>query len=305
MDKTRLRVVAANKSNILVPSNFSNYDFALNPYVGCQFGCNYCYVRFFVKDAQSEWGDFVRRRDHLATRLPRELHKCAGARVVLGTMTDPYQPEERKARLTRQALQLLAAASPGPSKVGIFTRSPIVLDDLELISRLPRSRVHFSVTPFPKALMQKLERIPVSTSARFRTIRKLHDAGIRTHASVAPAIPHLSDAVTAEYCESLVACGVDEFFVDPMQTYSASYASLRDALASDPLWSQIDATMQNPAAFAAWKTAYRASWQKSWEAAGGTRTKTLAIWCDHTTRVWQDLMTGQDLDRRRYGDDAE
>jgi len=303
MDKTKLIVTQASRGKIITPSGFKNYDWALNTYVGCQFGCNYCYVRFFVKDAKSEWGDFVRTRDHVVDRLPKELPQTAGERLVLGTMTDPYQPQERKSRLTRLALEAIRDAPSGPSKVGIFTRSPIVLDDAELIAGLPRARVHLSITPFPKDLMTKLERIPVQTAARFRTVAALKKAGIRVHVNVAPAIPHLSDSMTEEYCEEIARSGADEFFVDPMQAYSDSYESLRTAMVGDPLWPKVDATMSDPEAFARWKKGYRQSWRKAWRKAGAP-VGTLAIWCDHVHHVWEELLTGKKLDPRAYGDDA-
>lgn len=292
----------ARKGHIITASTFKGYDYCLNPYVGCQFGCNYCYVRFFIKDPQRPWGEFVRTRDHIATRLPRELTQIAHQRLVLGTMTDPYQPQERKSRLTRMALETILAAPVKPSKVGIFTRSPIVLDDIDLIRQLPKARVHYSITPFPREVMVKIEQIPVQTKARWECIRKLKEAGIRVHVNVAPAIPHLSDPMTEEFCDRLAECEVNEFFVDPMQAYSESFTALQTAMAGDPLWPQVEATMRDKKRFDAWKAQYRKDWEQTW-AKKGNPPGTLAIWCDHISRVWTDMVTGQDLNPALYGDD--
>jgi len=301
-EKRSLTVTDARKGKIVTETNFRSYDYGLNTYVGCEFGCKYCYVRFFIKD-EKPWGEFVRLRNHLENRLPKELPGVAGSRLVMGTMTDPYQPVERKHRLTRRALEMIDASERKPSKVGIFTRSPIVLDDLELIARMPKARVHFSVTPFTRDIMTKIEGIPVQTKARWAVVRKLKAAGIRVHVNVAPAIPVVSDALIEEYCAELVSCGVDEFFVDPMQTYSEAFRALGEAMEGDPAWPEVQRIMTDKKAFAAWKAEYRLAWRDTWTKAGAPE-KTLAIWCDHASHTWEKLLTGEVLDMKNYHGDA-
>lgn len=292
----------ARKGRIITQSTFKGYDWCLNPYVGCQFGCKYCYVRFFIKDAKKPWGEFVRRREHVTKRLPTELPKISGSRLVLGTMTDPYQPEERRHRLTRSALELISKMETPLDKVGIFTRSPIVLDDADLIASLPRGRVHYSITPFTRDIMTKIEGIPIKTEARWKVIAKLKKAGVRIHVNVAPAIPVVSDSLTAEYCAAMAEIGVHEFFVDPMQAYSESFKALQQAMVGDPSWQAVEDIMLDKAKYQAWKDQYKADWQAAWQKVGAP-TETLAIWCDHINHKWCDLMTGQDLNPRIYGDD--
>ena len=304
MAKQNMLLTVARKGKIVTRSTFKGYDWCLNPYVGCQFGCRYCYVRFFIKDAARPWGEFVRRREHMADQLPKEIPQMAGSRLVLGTMTDPYQPEERKHRLTRLALGLLKSAVDPLDKVGIFTRSPIVLEDAALIASLPRGRVHFSITPFTRGIMVKIEQIPVQTSARWEAIRKLKEAGVRIHVNVAPAIPVVSDSLTQEYCERMAGIGVDEFFVDPMQAYSDSFTALEASMIGDPAWPQVHHIMTDKARYNAWKDQYRDGWEKAWQKVGAP-TRTLAIWCDHVNKTWTDMATGTALDPRAYGDDLE
>lgn len=303
MAKQNMLLTVARKGRVVTKSTFKGYDWCLNPYVGCQFGCRYCYVRFFIRDPNRPWGEFVRRRAHLSTQLPKELPAIAGSRLVLGTMTDPYQPEERKHRLTRAALGQILAMQKPLAKVGIFTRSPIVLDDAATIAKLPRARVHFSITPFTRDIMTKIEGIPVRTEARWQTIRALRDAGVRIHVNVAPAIPVVSDALTEEYCGQMADIGVSEFFVDPMQAYSDSFAALGQAMAGDPAWPKVEAIMTDKAKYQAWKDRYKSEWEAAWKKVGAP-AGTLAIWCDHVNNVWTDLVTGKALDPRLYGDDV-
>jgi len=186
-----------------------------------------------------------------------------------------------------------------PDKVGIFTRSPVVLDDAALIAKLPKARVHFSITPFTRDIMTKIEGIAVQTRARWETIQKLRAAGIRIHVNVAPAIPIISDSLTREYAEKLSEIGVEEFFVDPMETYKDSFKSLENAMNTDPAWPSVKAIMTNDVDFQKWKGQYKKDWETTWKRVGNP--KTLAIWSDHTNDVWTDMATGTALNHRYYG----
>lgn len=295
-----LNVVTANKGPLVTKSGFSGYDVCINSYVGCQFGCSYCYVRFFVKDPEVEWGEFVRLRKHITTRLPRDTPLLIGKRLVLGTMTDPYQPLERKHRLTREVLDILLASPHKPDKVGIFTRSPIVLDDLDRIAQLPRPRIHFTVTPFERDVMQRLEPIAIETRARFKAIRAIKAKGIRVHVSVAPALPLLSEKLTGTIAKELADIGVDEFFVDPMQAYAQSFDATFGALSDLPEWPRIQSIIKG-GGYARWKRAYRVLWQIAWKPY--MHLPILPIWSDHEHHTWVDMRTGEIMSKRLYGDD--
>ena len=293
-----MKTQKASRGKLITDTGFQGFDLALNPYVGCQFGCSFCYVRFFVKDKQEPWGQFVRTRDHIPARIPKEISKVAGKRIVLGTMCDPYQPQERKSRLTRQALQLLASAQNPPSKVGIFTRSPIVLDDLALIASLPGAQVHCTVSPVPRDAMTLMEPIPVRTEARWEVVRKLKAAGIRVHVNIAPSMPILSDPLVEENVRRLADLRVDEFFVDSMQPYSESLAATSVAMASHPDWPAVVKIVKDKAEYAKWKKRHRHDWMATWKRFG--QPEALPIWCDHETRVWEDMRTGAAMDPKAY-----
>jgi len=286
----------AKRSKLIQHTGFKAYDICLNTYVGCEFGCSYCYVRFFVKDKNHAWGEFVRIRKYLTEKLPKELPPEAGKRLVIGTMTDPYQPAERQHRITRSALEIIKSSDL--SKVGIFTRSPIVLDDIKLIQQLPKRRVHFTVSPYPDKFLKILEPIPVSINRRFEVIKELKDAGIRVHVNIAPAIPIISDPLVEEYATRLAEIGVDEFFVDPMQAYSDSYRSLGVELSKEPEWIEVNRIMSDEELFNEWKTEYYCRWLDIWSKIGNKNT--LAIWSDHENKVWVEMITGESLDVKLY-----
>lgn len=296
-----LKIIDAPRNALITESGFSGYDCCLNPYVGCEFGCSYCYVRFFIKDEEAAWGDFVKVRRHITTKLPNQVGKWVGKRLVIGTMTDPYMPIERRYRLTRRALEIIVKEGRF-AKVGIFTRSPIILDDIDLIKTLPRPRVHFTVSPFPREAMVKIEPIAIQTSARFAAMKKLKQAGIRVHANIAPAIPFLSTKeMVDEYVKALIDAGVDEFFVDPMQAYAQSFDATFAALKDDPDWDRISATIKGKHTYDAWKALYKSWWMEAWKP--HRALPILPIWSDHQSKAWVDMRTDTTMDRHHYGDD--
>ena len=334
MPKKALETVAT-KSKVLVKSMFSGYDACINTYVGCEFGCSYCYVRWFVKDKKLDWGEFVRVRTHIEDKLPNEIRKgyvqiqegrddyidgdgveksrphhkhlpINEARLVLATMTDNYQPSEVKHRITRKTLQILTRTDlPQFKKVGIFTRSPLVLQDIELIKKLPRPRVHFTVTPFAPKILRAIEPYTPRTERRWDTIKKLKEAGIRTHVNIAPVMPLMSEHYIEETIAKLVELKVDEYFVDPFMAYKESYESFRAACQGvDGVdWDKTEAIIRNKDAYQDWKNEYYQRWLTAWNKIKEQSPNTLPIWSDHQHHVWVDMNTGQTMSKRLYGDD--
>lgn len=336
MAKAEVKVASRNK--LITKTGFKNYDVCLNPYVGCEFGCSYCYVRFFVKDPQKEWGDFVRVRSHIDEKLPKELAKgyfslptgklpilndegeptgkkrttttplaVTDARLVIGTMTDPYQPQEKKHRLTRTALQIILRDDlPRLKKVGIFTRSPLVLQDLDLIKQLPKARIHFTITPYPDEVVRKIEPFSPKTASRWRVIQKLKEAGIRVHVNVAPVMPIISDPFIEQFAEKLASIGVDEYFVDPMQAYKESFDAFEKSCSQIPSldWAAIKDTMLDKRKYLDWKHTYYQRWQ-----AARAKFQHLApdhqmpIWCDHVNHTWVNMKNEEQMDYKNYNDD--
>lgn len=324
-----MKISIANKSKIITPSLFSGYDACINPYVGCGYGCSYCYVRFFIKDEQHEWGDFVRIRTHIKDKLPKELHKneislpdgkiidqktgkpkkkykkvpITEARLVMGTMTDPYQPIERKYRLTRETLtQLTATDTPQFKKVGIFTRSPIVLDDIDLIKKLPKARVHFTITPMPPEARRIIEPYSSMISRRWDVVKKLKEAGIRVHCNISPIIPLLSEEFIEDFVQKTIELEVDEYFVDPLQPYKQSFESFQTACQKLNIdWPKIARIMQNKDLYLDWKADFFEKWNNE-RLKHNQVPNQLPIWCDHENKIWIDMRNMQQMDHRNYND---
>ena len=183
---------------------------SINPYVGCEFGCSYCYARDthrYVMERHGaadssplpSWQAFERRilvKTGVAEVLARTLDpkRLAGHSLVIGTATDPYQPAERRFRLTRRILEALLRYR-GLS-IGLITKSPLVTRDLDLLQALTARHelsVNLSLCTLDARLARRLElRSPVP-AARLRALGRLTAGGIHAGLLVAPILPGITD----------------------------------------------------------------------------------------------------------------
>jgi len=290
-DKHPVHVSEAPRNKIISTSKFTQYDHCLNPYVGCAHGCTYCYVQFFMK-GPTTWGHWVRVRRHMDRQLPRDLRDVTPTRLAIGTMTDPYQPIEEEERLTRRALEIVAEYEM--TSVGIFTRSPLILDDLELLQRV-NATIHFTIAPIDPKYLEKLEPLTTEIEARWEAVEKLKSAGLKTCVNVAPALPIVSDDLAVEYCNKLAALQIDEFFVDPMQLYRESKNRVEMALYGHPRYQEIEVLLESRAGYAEWKGRMHESWVEAWQAVMDQSPNTRALAMDHENKVRIDMSNGDHL----------
>ncbi len=175
------------------------FDRSVNPYRGCEHGCIYC----FARPSHAYWDlspgiDFETRliaKTNLAERLEAELSKpgYVPQPIALGVNTDAYQPLEREQRLTRQALEVLLRFR---HPVHIITKGSLVLRDLDLLVPLAEQRlvsVSVSLTTLDDELKRIMEPRAAAPTARLRTLRTLHEAGVPVSVMCAPMIPMIND----------------------------------------------------------------------------------------------------------------
>jgi DNA repair photolyase len=204
----------AVRSVLNTPASTHMGFWSINPYVGCEFGCTYCYARdthkWTVERAVSTVPSFHRSdlppeeafekeilvKSDVAEVLGRTLNpaRLAGNPLVIGTATDPYQPAERRFQLTRSILDVLCSYQ-GLS-VEIITKSPLVTRDVDLLQALSRHNevnVNISLATADPRLARRLElRSPVP-AARLRALQRLTAGGVHAGLIVAPIIPGITD----------------------------------------------------------------------------------------------------------------
>lgn len=193
------RVYTNQSSAILVrqkPTGFLRaFSFSLNPYSGCAFQCGGCYVPdllFGRAERLGGWGSYVEVREHAAAAVQKAAPDLEGSTFFMSPVSDVYQPAERRYRLTREVLETLREI---PFDWGLIsTRSPLILEDLELIRSFgSRLEVGISVPTDREDLRRKLDPKNPPVAARLNAARRLREAGTAVRLHVAPLQPHTDD----------------------------------------------------------------------------------------------------------------
>lgn len=178
------------------------FQWSINPYRGCQHGCSFCYARathtFLGMEADDAFQNHIFLKANAAEALEAQLIKIARSRsglksighVAIGTATDPYQPAEAKAKLTRQCLEVLAKYK---IPVSITTRSPLILRDIDVLRRMPVTSVNFSIHTLDMTIWRNMEPSTPAPRQRLKAVRELAEAGIPAGIFLAPILPLLTD----------------------------------------------------------------------------------------------------------------
>ena len=209
----------------------SEYDYTLNPYSGCSFGCTYCYAAFFATSRKEEnkWGNWVKVKENaaesLAKRTPGNLD---GKLIYMSSVTDPYQPVERKLQLTRQLLQILAENHK--PKLVVQTRSPDAVRDINIfrniVDRGGQVQVNMTVTTDDEDVRAAFEPFCPSNKRRLDAISEIACSGIQACITITPLI-WVTDA--DQFAESLVTTGIKQFIVQPFHLKRGKFiAGTRD-----------------------------------------------------------------------------
>jgi DNA repair photolyase len=213
--------------SILTKSNIPGVDFCVNPYVGCAHACRYCYARFMKRFTGHDepWGDFVDVKVNAVELLRKRLASMRNkeGHVLVGSVTDAYQPLERKYALTRGILRELAAS---PFDVTVLTKSDLVTRDVDVLAECERCDVEFSINGVDAEAAAALEPGAASPTRRVAALRKLHEAGVATRVFVSPILPGLTD-LRAIF--EAVAGSVDGISAETLNVGAANWSRLAAA----------------------------------------------------------------------------
>jgi DNA repair photolyase len=190
------------------------FDRSINAYRGCEHGCAYCFARpthaYLGHSAGLDFERDIYVKVNAVEQLRRELadKRYKPRAIAMGTNTDPYQPSERKHKLTRQILQVLLETRHPTT---ITTKSALVVRDLDILqpmAELGLVRVGLSITSMDAKLSRKMEPRASSPEKRLEALRLLSEAGVPTGVMVAPIIPAINDMELERIVDAAAAQGV-------------------------------------------------------------------------------------------------
>jgi DNA repair photolyase len=194
------------------------FTHTINPYRGCEFGCRYCYARytheFLELRSPEEFEQKIYFKQNGAWLLAQELAGLKpGTEIALGTATDPYQPLERKQKITRSLLEVFARK--GGFRLGIVTKSTLILRDLDLLNEITKENkvtVHLTVTTVNAKLARLLEPRAPRPDLRMRVVAQLREAGLRAGVLCSPLMPGITDSRASINAVARAAAAADASF---------------------------------------------------------------------------------------------
>jgi len=208
-------------------------DYCINPYVGCQHACKYCYAESYTRRFSNHaeaWGDFVDVKINAPAVLAREVKRKPKGTVYISSLTDAYQPLERKYELTRKLLDILLHHQ---FPISIQTKSALVLRDLDLILRFHERQVGFTITTLNDDVRKSFEPASSSAEEKLRAIKQLKENGVRTFVFFGPFLPYLSDQNLEQYFHQIADAGVDYILVDKLNLKPGLWVNLERFLQQD------------------------------------------------------------------------
>ena len=207
----------------LSPSQLLGLDYALNPYRGCAHACVYCYAPSVIHWNEGKWGELVEAKINLPRILSKELRMKKKGVVGLGTVTDPYQPAEKKYEITRRCLELLLMHD---FPVCIQTKSSLVLRDIDLLKEFKNVEVGITLTALDDAVREKMEPEASSVKERLRALAGLRENGIKTWVFLGPVMPHITEV---EALVDVIAEAKPEYvLVDRLRLKEGVWKSVRE-----------------------------------------------------------------------------
>ncbi|ACS33282.1 Radical SAM domain protein [Thermococcus gammatolerans EJ3] len=182
----KVEVIKRRAKSLYTRSRIPGVSWSANQYVGCSFACPYCYAKNVVREfGEREWGSWVIAK----INAPELARKHVSGKIVMSTVSDPYQPVEAKLKLTRATLRFMDKRN----ELSILTKSPLVTRDIALFKLFRSIEVGLTLNSFDGREKSLLEPLTPVMKARVNALQKLHEEGIRTYTFVSPIIPGVTD----------------------------------------------------------------------------------------------------------------
>jgi DNA repair photolyase len=203
------------------------YNYTLNPYSGCSFGCTYCYAAFFSRseEQRKNWGYWLQVKENALQLLIKFRKKpLRGKTIYMSSVTDPYQPIESRLGLTRSLIkELLLQHQP---RLVIQTRSPLVVRDIDLFKQFEALQVNMTVTTDSERVRKVFEPLCPSNQVRLKAIQEVNKAGIDACITMTPLLP-VENA--EDFAKMLIDTGINKFIIQPFHSDKGKFvASTRE-----------------------------------------------------------------------------
>ena len=184
-----MKVSVCSSRPILSPCGLKGIEYQVDPYIGCEHYCYYCYA---LSQAETDWSKEILIFDDIVDQLSKELNPIPPQKIYMGYHTDPYQPCELEYHQTRKVLELFLKNGFSAS---ILTKSDLVVRDIEILKEMNDAAVSVSVAFNDNQTRRLFEANTIDTEKRIEALHKLKEAGIRTGALLCPVIPYITDAI--------------------------------------------------------------------------------------------------------------
>ncbi|MEM5814995.1 MAG: radical SAM protein, partial [Candidatus Aenigmatarchaeota archaeon] len=168
-------------------SNIAEY--CINPYIGCQHACKYCYASYYMEKIygiKKCWGSYVYIKINAVDILKKEILKKEKGSVYISSLTDPYQPLEKKYEIVRKILEIL---TKNEWNVIVQTKSSLVLRDLDIFSTLKKVKIGVTIISLNKDITNKYETYASSIEERIRILKEIKESKIKNYVFIGPILP--------------------------------------------------------------------------------------------------------------------
>ncbi len=186
-----MKVEIREAKSIITKSNIPSIDYVINPYIGCQHGCIYCYAEFMIRftgHKGERWGQFldVKKYDFSKIKPSRYDDKS----ILLSSVTDPYLPLEKKYQNTKKVLESLIGTS---AEIQILTKSKLVTRDIELFKKFENIKIGISINTLNDDFARIIEPMASKPSERLNAIEQISKENIDTYVFISPFFPEITD----------------------------------------------------------------------------------------------------------------
>ncbi|MCK4528912.1 radical SAM protein [candidate division WOR-3 bacterium] len=172
---------------ILNPCSLEAHNYQVDPYIGCEHFCRYCYA---LNKAETDWEKEILIHENFIKRLTEAISSLDPQDIYMGMNSDPYQPSERTFKQTRKALDVFAKRG---FSVSLLTKSGLVTRDIDLFAKMPKSSVGVSLAFQKEQTRHLFEKNAPSNKERIEALKRLKGAGIKTYTLICPVMPFVTN----------------------------------------------------------------------------------------------------------------